>query len=368
MLREAGQTSISGPMRQLPLHSIHVAAGARLGERSGAETVLAFHPLAEELSALSEAAGLVDSSHRALVAVVGPEARLFLHGMVTNEVNGLKPGQGNSAAVINARGKMLGDGRVLCLSPNELFFDMEPDAAPHVWPHLDQYLVSEDCELRDLTGAIGNVGVFGPRATEVVSHFLGAELPTLPLYHHVSCTVEGHPGLLVAAAPFGVAGWELWLPVAALPFAWQGLRERVEAVGGRAVGDEAVEVTRIHHGVPRYGQDLDESTIPLEANLEAAISYTKGCYVGQEVIAKATYRGQVRRKLGRLRLAHPVPPGTAVLDGERNVGTLTSVAPSGDGAVALAYIRRDRLEVGRVLQVEGGGEAEVIWAPALKEE
>lgn len=356
-------------MRPLPLHPLHQAAGARLGERAGAEIVLGYHPADVELRALTEAAALVDRSHRALVAVVGPEAKLFLHGMVTNDVNGLKPGQGNLSAVINARGRMLGEGRVLCLAEGELFFDMEPDAGPHVWPHLDQYLISEDCELRDLTGPIGILGVYGPRATEVMSHFLGAELPALPLHHHVSCTVEGQPGLLVAAAPFGVAGWELWLPTAALAPAWAGLEERVRLVGGLPVGDEAMEISRIRNGIPRYGNDLTEDTIPLEANLEAAISYTKGCYVGQEVIAKATYRGQVRRKMARLHLDTPdVAPGTALLDGERNVGTLTSVAPADGGAVGLAYVRRDRLEVGRKLAIEGGGEAEIVWAPPPKEE
>lgn len=350
---------------------MHSAAGARLGERADTGIVLGYHPIADELRAMSESAVLVDRSHLALIAVVGPEARLFLHGMVTNDVNGLKPGQGNHAAVINARGKMLADGRVLCLSKDELFYDMEPAARPLVLPHLDQYLISEDCELRDLTGALGNLGVYGPRATEVMSHFLGAELPTLPPYHHVSCTVEGQPGLLISAAPFGIPGWELWLPAAALPFAWSGLSARVTAVGGAAAGDDAVEVARINHGIPRYGQDLDESTIPLEANLEDAISYTKGCYVGQEVIAKATYRGQVRRKLGRLRVAPGTAAGAGLLDGERNVGTITSVASNGDtggGTVALAYIRRDRLEVGKTLSVEGGGDAEVIWTPPPKEE
>lgn len=356
-------------MRPLPLHPIHVAAGARLGERAGAEIVSGFHPVADELAALNETVGLVDRSHRALVAVVGPEAKLFLHGMVTNEVSGLKPGQGNLATVINARGRMLGEGRVLCLSAEELFFDMEPDAAPLVSPHLDQYLISEDCELRDLTEHIGNLGVFGPRATEVMAHFLGADLPVLPLHHHVSCTVEGQPGLLVSAAPFGVPGWELWLPVGVLASTWAGLLQRVEAVGGKAVGEDALEITRIRSGIPRYGNDLTEATIPLEANLEAAISYTKGCYVGQEVIAKATYRGQVRRKMARLELSSPeVEAGAGLLDGDRNVGTITSVAPADGGAVALAYVRRDRLEVGRVLAVEGGGEAKIVWAPPPKEE
>lgn len=353
-------------MRTLPLHDLHASSGARLGERAGAELVLDHGSPVAELQALESAAVLVDRSYRAILSVAGPEARLFLHGMVTNDVKGLAPGQGNHAAVINARGKMLGDGRVLGLEGEELLFDMEPDAREGVAAHLALNLVSEECELKDLTGGIGILGVYGPRATEVVSHFLGAELPALPQHHHVSCFVGGQPGLLVAAAPAGVPGWELWLPVAALSFAWPELLARVQAVGGLPAGDVAMEAARIAHAIPRYGQDLDESTIPLEANMDDAISYTKGCYVGQEVIAKATYRGQVRRKLGRLLVPAGTTPGSALVEGDKTVGTVTSVSELSESE-ALAYVRRDRLAVGNRLALEGGGEVEIRWAPPVKE-
>lgn len=357
-------------MRRLALHDLHAASGARLGMRGGAELVLGYRPLADEWKALAEAAVLVDRSHRALLAVQGPEARLFLHGMVTNEVKGLRAGQGNQAAVINARGKMLAEGRVLARENDELLFDLEPEAHEATLAHFDQFLISEDCTLHDLTGRLAFFGVWGPRAPEAVAMAIGAEPPSLPEHHHLDFAFLDAPAMLLASAPFGVAGFEIRVPAEAAPLAWERLALAVERVGGLPAGDELLEAARIHAGIPRYGADMDESTIPLEANLQRAISYTKGCYVGQEVIAKATYRGQVRRRLVRLRVSPATPPGAALFDGDRNVGQITSVLdpdPAGGAPLALAYVRRDRLEPGRRFAIEGAGEAEIDWIPPEQE-
>ena len=357
-------------MRNLQLHQLHAANGARLGERGGAEIVLGYGPLGDEWQALS-AAVLVDRSHRPLLAVQGPEARLYLHGMVTNEVKALQAGQGNRAAVINARGKMLGEGRVLARENDELLLDLDPEAHDATLAHLDQFLVSEDCQLFDLTGRLAMFGLYGPKAGAVIAEATGMEPPALPLHHHRDLALGEVPALLLASAPAGVEGWELWVPAQVAEVVWQALLAATRNAGGLPAGDDLIEAARIHAALPRYGADMDENTIPLEANLEEAISYTKGCYVGQEVIAKATYRGQVRRKLALL----SVPPGTSrgatLVDGEKAVGTITSVLdpdPAGGPPLALAYVRRDRLAQGARLAIDGGGEAEIVRTPPAKED
>jgi len=356
-------------MRYLQLHQLHETSGARLGERGGAEIVLGYGPLEDEWRAL-ETVVLVDRSHRALLAVQGPEARLYLHGMVTNEVKALRPGQGNRAAVITARGKMVGEGRVLARENDELLLDLEPEAHEATLAHLDQFLVSEDCQLYDLTGRLAMFGLYGPRAGVAIAEATGAEPPALPLHHHRDLQLGEVPALLLAAAPAGVAGWELWVPAQVAEPVWQALLTAVRNAGGLPAGDDVLEAARIHDGLPRYGADMDENTIPLEANLDEAISYTKGCYVGQEVIAKATYRGQVRRKLALL----AVPPGTqrgaSLVEGEKVLGTITSVLdpdPAGGPPLALAYVRRDRLVPGTRLALDAGGEAEILRGPEAKE-
>jgi folate-binding protein YgfZ len=358
-------------MRNLFLHEIHEKDGARLGVRGDAEIVLGYGPLDAEWHALERTAVLVDRSHRALLAVAGPEARLYLHGMVTNEVKALRPGQGNHAAVITARGKMLGDGRVLARENDELLLDLDPEAHEATLAHLDQFLISEDCTLHDLTGRLAILGVYGPRAGDVVAAALGTPAPPLPLHHHVDRAWLDAPAMLLAAAPGGTPGYELWVPAPVAAAAWSALLAATRTVGGTAAGDDVLEAARVHRVVPRYAADMDETTIPLEANLDDAISYTKGCYVGQEVIAKATYRGQVRRKLAQLAVPAGTRPGAALVEGEKAVGTITSVLdpdPTGGPPLALGYVRRDRLTLGARLALEGGGEAEITWAPPAKED
>jgi len=357
-------------MAPLPLHALHAGAGARFGERGGAEVVRGFSPIADEYRALQDSAGVADRSHRAIFRLVGPEAKLFLHGLVTNDVKGVPAGRGNYTSIVNARGKMLGDARLLVLGDEDLLLDLEPEAREQALAHLEQHLISEDCTLSDATGEWLLFGVYGPRARDVVARALGFELPALGLHDNALVPLEGGGALVVGASPVGIDGVDVVLDPSSGPSFFAALVDAARDVGGLPVGEDALDAARIHRVVPRYGAEMDESTIPLEANLEAAISYTKGCYVGQEVIAKATYRGHVRRKLGQLRTSPGVVPGAELLEGERVVGAVASVLdpdPAGGPPLALAYVRQDRLVEGAQLELAAGGEAVVSWAPPRKE-
>jgi folate-binding protein YgfZ len=352
-------------MRPLPLHAFHASRGAAFGERGGAEVVRSYGDPASEWAHLSRVA-VSDRSLRGFLACVGPDARSYLHGMVTNEVKALRPGQGTYAAVITARGKMLGDARLLVVEDDQVLMDLEPGARDATLAHLAQYLVSEDCEVSDATGSCAILGAYGPAAGELVARVTGEPVPELPLHGSVRRVLGGITGLVVASAPEGVSGFELLVAPEAAEAVLSAMAAVAAELGGGLAGEDALEAARIERGVPRFGADMDESTIPLEANLERAISYTKGCYIGQEVIAKATYRGHVRRRLARL----SVPPGTRagaqLVEGEKSMGLLTSVLdpnPAGGPPLAIGYVRAAQLHEGASLAIEGGGTATVIWAP-----
>lgn len=352
--------------RTLHLHVEHAKLGASFAIRGDAELVAGYRGLPEEYRALVEKVGVSDRSYRGLLRVAGPEAASYLHGMVTNDVKGLAVGEGNLSTIIHARGKMLGEARVFVPREGEVLLDVPPEAREALARHLDQYLISEDCELSDVTGRLIPLGAWGPAARELVEGILGGAIPELPENHLRVVSVAGGEAFLVASAPDGIPGFELWCGPEAASSLWARMVEGAEESGGLPVGDRALDAARIRRGIPRWGDDLDEDTIPLEANLQHAISYTKGCYVGQEVIAKATYRGAVRRKLARMEVSHGATRGASLLDGGVLVGTLTSVLdpdPAGDQPAGLGYVRRDRLEVGKTLALEGGGEARIVWIP-----
>lgn len=351
-------------MRSLLLHDLHAGLAASFGFRGDAEFVAAYGPVAAEEAFLRESAGLVDRSDRGFLAVSGPEARSYLHGMVTNEVKGLAPGQGVAVAVITAKGKMLADGRVLCVGPEEVLLDVPGETREAVHDHLDRFLISEDCILRDATSDWALLGVFGPKAGVALRSWAPAmNQHAAPLHDHAAARIAGAEVRVIVAAPDGVPGFDVLVPAASAREVYPVLLDAVRGQGGGPVGDRALDALRIGRFIPRFGRDMTGETIPLEANLEHAISYSKGCYIGQEVIARATYRGAVNKRLARLRVPAGTLEGARLVADGKAVGQVTSVLPRDGDTVALGYVRRDLLAVGARLALEGGGEAEVIEAP-----
>jgi folate-binding protein YgfZ len=239
---------------------------------------------------------------------------------------------------------MVSDAWVLKL-PGFVLLDLEPGMGPKVKAALEKFLISEDAEIGD--AGLAELDLWGPRGSEVVRGALGLEAPALG-------EVRSAGTALVAGAALGpLQGVELYAPRGEVG----ALREKLLAAGAQPASFEALEVARIEAGVPRFGQDMNEETIPLEANLERAISYSKGCYLGQEVIARVTYRGHVNRKLCSLSLGQNLlPSGTALFAGGKQVGQLTSVARSflHHEVLGLGTVHRDFTEPGTVLQTKAG--------------
>jgi folate-binding protein YgfZ len=306
--------------------------------------------LAAEHRALTEACGLVDRSERGKLALTGTEAKAFLHGQVTNDVESLEPGTGAYAAFLSHKGKMQGDLRILDTG-DELLLDTERHALQGLFNMIRRYKLGMDVELHKRTLETGLLSLVGPGARAVA----GAE--ALPAAEHANAHAElGARRVLLAVTDAGV-------DVFAAAGDVEAVREALVAAGAVPVSEEAAEVVRVESGRPRWGHELDDTVIPQEAGLnERAVSFTKGCYVGQETVARLHYRGKPNRHLRGLRLAAPVAPGTPLHLGERVVGTIgSSVVSPVLGPIALAIVRREA-EPGVTLDA-GGVAAEVVTLP-----
>ena len=312
-----------------------------------------------EHRALREGCGLIDRSERGKLALSGSGAVEFLNGQVTNELATLRSGEGCYAAFLTHKGKMLGDLRILARgddpsgAPTELLLDTERAALQALFDMIRRFKVGYEVELHKRTVERGLLSLIGPHSERIAaaSELAEAEHSNTPV------EIDGVRALAVRTD----VGMNLLCDAAD--------SERLTAVlcerGAVSVSEQAAECLRIERGHPRYGIDLDDSVIPQEAGLnERAVSFTKGCYVGQETVARLFYRGKPNRRLRGLRLSEPVAPGAELSLGERIVGRLTSTAISPAlGPIGLALVRREA-EPGTAVAVGADGtSAEVVELP-----
>jgi tRNA-modifying protein YgfZ len=303
-------------------------------------------------TAMTEGAALVDRSQSGKLALTGPEAKAFLNGQVSNEIEALSPGTGCYAALLTHKGKMLADLRVID-TPEELLLLCERPALQGLFDALRRFKVGFDCELHKRTLERGLLSLVGPRAPELAG--------AVPAAEHSNAAAE------IAGAAVLLVRTDVGIDVVCDSSDTDRVGAALLENGAVQIDEAAADVLRIEHGRPRYGVDLDESVIPQEAGLnERAVSFTKGCYVGQETVARLHWRGKPNRHLRGLRLGEEVQPGTELRLGEREVGRLTSVADSPRfGAVGLAIVRREA-QPGDVLDA-GGVSAEVVDLPFAQE-
>jgi folate-binding protein YgfZ len=336
--------------------------GPRAGENS---PVTHTGELGDQYEALARGCGLVDRSERGKLALSGSGAVEFLNGQVTNELAGIASGEGRYAAFLTHKGKMLGDLRILAAgatpqSPVELLLDTERVALQALFDMIRHYKVGYEVELHKRTLEVALFSLIGPRARRVAAAASGG--PTLDLaedeHSHRPAIVAGCSVRLVSTRLGEV---DLLLDASDRETVWAALL----AAGAQAVPGEVAEVVRVERGVPRHGLDIDESTIPQEAGLnERAVSFTKGCYVGQETVARLFYKGKPNRHLRGMRLSAPASPGARIYRGERLVGTLgSSVVSPALGPIGLALVRRE-VEAGSAVAIgDDHVGAEVVALP-----
>jgi tRNA-modifying protein YgfZ len=318
-----------------------------------------------EYHTLHEGAGLLDRSGRGRLRLSGADRRSYLHGLLTNDILALAPGGGCYAALLTPQGRMVSDMRVLELGERTLI-DLPGRTADAVRQRLEDFIFSEDVTVEDVRGSHVQCGLYGPRAAEILSGVLTSgdeadaarrrQLSTMKPNDNVEQQFHGEPVLVVSSDDYGIGGFEMFFAAALM----EDVRRELRAAGARDVSADAVDITRVEAGRPEFGRDMDEHTIPLEAGIEdRAISLTKGCYVGQEIIIRVLHRGHgrvARRLVGLLAAPDAVFEAEDVLmAGDREIGVVTSavVSPRLGRAIALGFVHRDHTEPGAVLAVRG---------------
>jgi folate-binding protein YgfZ len=323
---------------------------------AGQSVVLTYTNVGAEYEALRRRAIVVDRSHRGRMRFGGANAADVLTGLVTSDVAALAPGQGQYAVALSPKGKIVSDMRIL-RTETDFITDASPRSRDgwsaivkkYVNPRLSKY-TNESDTLRE-------IGVYGVQARHVVEHMTGvgaSALGIMPSYAHVLVVMDGASMIVMRSPDLEIEGFDFFVPAASYEGVWAA------AVSARATpaGYAAWDIARVEAGRPEFGVDMDDTTIPQEANLDAfdAVSYTKGCYTGQEVVARVHFRGHVNRTLRGLKLTGALPPARASLFDAtgKPVGDLTcGVASPRLGAIGLGMVRRE---------VEAGATLTARWA------
>ena len=332
----------------LPLHEVHAALGARFTEVNGCETVAHYGNPTTEHAALRATAGVLDLGSRGRFCLTGSDRVRLLHGQVTNDITALTPLRGCYAAFVTNKGRMQADAFIYAL-PNELLVDVEPGLTPMLLQRLDHYIVADDVQCVDVTPYYGLLSVQGPLAAAVLNRLnLGITLPEQDLaVAHLTDPTLGEI-YITRNARTGSIGFDLFIPLEVQAMVLDKLVAAARDESGGLAGWEALELARLEAGIPRFGLDIDETNLAPEAGIESrGISYSKGCYIGQETIARIRTYGQVAKALRGLRLPDDLAVlpirGDKILRDGREVGYITSAARSEAvrGVIALGYVRRE---------------------------
>lgn len=336
-------------------------ATTTLTDVGGRPVVLTYSSVASEYEALRTRAVIIDQSHRGRMRLTGERAAEMLNGLVTNDVAAMEAGHGCYAAALTPKGKIVADLRIY-RDADGLLVDA-PARAIEGWASVvKKYVNPRLAPYHDLTATHRAFGIFGPQAHHVAAAVTGGAptaLGVLPLYAHVTAVMGEDGAALVARVPdAGIDGFLVYLPAEQFDAAWA----RALEAGATPAGVAAWDVARIEAGYPEWGIDIDDTTIPQEANFDdlGAISYTKGCYTGQEVVARVHFRGHVNRHLRGVRCdgTDPVPAGAQLLDDAgKLVGDVRSAVSSPRlGGIGLAMIRREIAPGSTLLARWDGGE------------
>jgi tRNA-modifying protein YgfZ len=305
-----------------------------------------------QYQAMREGAGLLDRSDRGMLLVQGPDSAEYLQSQLTNDIDALAPGQGCYAALLERKGHMRADMRVLQLSSGDIWLDTEPIATEALLRHLETYKVGRQVEIEDVGASWAILSLIGPVAAEL------AGAPGLGLEHAQRDVELGGVEALAVATNLG-------LDLIPRPPDAQAVRQALVEAGAFEVSEEAAEILRVETGRPRFGAEMGEDTIPQEAGItDRAVNFEKGCYIGQETIARLHYKGKPNRHLRGLRSARALHRGDVVRSEERELGRVgTAVVSPAQGPISLAILRREAGPGDTVVVGEDGIEAHVTHLP-----
>jgi folate-binding protein YgfZ len=305
----------------------------------------------DQYNAAHHSAALIDRSSQGTIALTGGDRASFLHALLTNDIAGLAKGRGVYAAYLTPQGRMISDMLVI-ETGSRMLLRVERDVAAPLAARFDTLIFSEDVQVKDATGELAAMGVYGPSAARMIQRATGVSVADLVNQYD---NVTSESVSIVREDGLGIPGFDLYLPKSD-----EDIRAKLMEAGAVAASEETAETLRIEAGRPRFGIDMNTDTIPLEAGLEdRAISFTKGCYVGQEVIIRVMHRGhgRVARRLVMIVVPGGLVParGDKIHVGDRIVGEITSAtaSPKLGSPLALGYVQRDHAAAGTELSVNG---------------
>ena len=336
-----------------PMDETHARLGALMKDEGERRLPASYGDVMAEYEAVRDGgAGLIDFSSRGRIEVAGSEAVQFLNGLISNDVKALAENAWMRAAFPNAQGRLIAEARVLRLAGDRFLFDTEAPTHERVLKTLERFTLAGDFHVADLTNETAHLSVQGAHAAQALRQTLGEE--AVRVEHHRTLTTKWDDGTLhlIRATHTAEKGFDLFVDAKGAASLWDALMQ----AGARAVGFDALEILRIEAGIARYTVDMDETNVVLEAVPDEAVSFTKGCYIGQEIIARIHWRGHVAKKLSGLVFEEQ---GEAKRDDKirtpdgKEIGRLTSVtnSPRLNHQIALGYIKYDYLAPGTEVRV-----------------
>jgi folate-binding protein YgfZ len=343
---------------ETPLASLHREAGAKMGVWFGCALPDDFGDACAEQGFARESVALIDKNYRAYLSFTGPDRVRYLNAILTNNVKELAVGQGNVSLLLSPQGRILAEIETYAFA-EKLFCVSYAMIREKLIEVVDKFIIMDDVTLTDESEQFGTLALEGPKAAEVVNELAAVDVAALAELSFVDATVESIPCRVVKRSAGGIAGAEFVVEREQLVALWNILNEAARKHGGGPMGFSALSAQRIAQGVPWFGYDFGERQIPHEAGLQDShISYTKGCYTGQEIVERVRSRGQVnRQRVGLIFSGDVVPAGDTPLtvDG-KDVGGVTRAAKNyfPPGVIGMGYVRREFAAAGTVLQWSGG--------------
>jgi len=341
-----------------PLLNEHRAAGAPLAEYHGCVLPEKFSDASAEYNAAKSAVALFDTNWHATFSLTGPDRVRYLNAIVTNDIKSIGEAYGTRALLLNPQGHILAELEVYALA-EKLLVRTHASVRERTAATLDKFIIMDDVILEDLTDQLGSFAIEGPQAGTVVAQTCGLALEGFSEFAFAEVPIDGVPCYLIRRSHFGGAGAEIIAPRDQIGMLWQSMHARVHAVHGASIGMAVLNALRLEAGIPWFPDDFNDTVIPHEAALETThVSFTKGCYTGQEIVERVRSRGHVNRRRVSLAFSNAaVPaPGTKLRSGDAEVGYVTSAAfSSGLGhAIGMAYVRREHIAPGTLLESDAG--------------
>src|SRR6266702_542039 len=317
---------------------------------------LAYANAEEEYWTIKKAVGLADISHLGRLRITGKDRISFLNGLLTNDISQLKENAGQRSALLNSKARVLADLH-LYAEQDSLLVDTGESTASHVKEILDRFIITEDVQIQDSSHDLVQVTIQGPRSSRAIKEVLGAQAEELKQLEQKTLG----PSTIIARDRTGQSGYDMIMPALEAEPVWHGFLLNGGEIGLNPVGSQALEILRLEAGYPKYATDVDENTIILEAGYKDAINFNKGCYLGQEVVARATHIGRVNKNLVQFQTNsdHVPGPKSKINSSGKDAGYVTSAAfsPGLKAVVGLGYVQRDFAIEGTKLVVESD------WGP-----